>query len=182
MKVSIPRMTLEELDRLPEDGNRYELIDGELYVSAAPNTKHQRALVRLSGRLEFFTDKHELGPVFVAPTDVSLDPSSPTRVQPDILFVSRSRQHIIQEKGVFGAPDLVVEIVSESSYRTDLYDKRDLYRRCGVSEYWIVDADERYVLVYRFAESAEARKLAASDTLNTPLLPGLEIPVASIFG
>jgi len=182
MKVSIPRMTLEELDRLPEDGNRYELIDGELYVAPAPTTKHQRVSAALFEFVGPFARKQGLGSVFYAPMDVTLDPPRPTRVQPDLLFVAQARESIIQEKGIYGAPDLVVEIVSQTSHWADLYDKRDLYRRCGVSEYWIVDPDERYVLVYRFAESAEARKLAASDTLNTPLLPGLEIPVASIFG
>lgn len=182
MKVSIPRITIEELDRLPEDGNRYELIDGELYVSPSPNTRHQKASIRLLQFLLPFVDKHGLGRVFHAPMDVTLEPRTQTRVQPDLLFVAQSREHIIQEKGIYGAPDLVVEIVSQSSHWADLYDKRDLYRRCGVAEYWIVDPDERYVLVYRFAESTEARKLVASDTLNTPLLPGLEIPVASVFG
>lgn len=182
MKVSIPRMTIEEVDRLPDDGNRYELIDGELYVSAAPRTKHQRVLSDLHDFVSPFAKKHKLGLVFPGPTDVYLDPASQTRVEPDLLFVARHRLQIVEEKGVYGPPDLVVEILSESTYRADLFDKRDLYRRSGVPEYWIVDPDEGYILLYGFAESSEPRKLVRSDTLATPLLPGLEIPLSSLFG
>lgn len=181
MKVSIPRMTLEELDRLPEDGNRYELVDGELYVTPAPRNKHQRVSSKLHGRMQPFAEKHGLGLVYHAPFDVRLEPLVQTRVQPDLLFVASHRLHIIEERGVCGPPDLVVEITSESSYRADLFEKRDLYRRSGVTEYWIVDPDERYVLVYRFRESGDARKLGLGDTLTTPLLPGLEIPLDSLF-
>lgn len=181
MKVSVARMTVEELLRLPDDGNRYELIDGVLYVSAAPRRKHQRVSSDLHDWLSPFVKKNSLGEVYHAALDVFLDPPTQTCVEPDLLFVSRDRLHIIQEDGVHGPPDLVIEIVSESTYRVDATDKRDLYRRGGVPEYWIVNPDERYVLVYRFAESTEPRKLVPGDTLTTPLLAGLEIPVSSIL-
>ena len=181
MKVSIARMAIEELHRLPDDGNRYELIDGELYVSAAPRNKHQRTSMDLLDWLSPFAKKHKLGLVYHAPFDVYLDPPTETCVQPDILFVAGDRRQIIQDDGVHGPPDLVVEIVSESTHKTDLGDKLELYRRCGVCEYWIVDPEQRYVLVYRLAEPAEPRKLMVGETLTTPLLPGLEIPLSSLF-
>lgn len=182
MKVRIPRMTIEEVDRLPEDGNRYELIDGELYVSAAPRNKHQLVSAAFLELMLPFVRKHQLGRVYPAPFDAYLEPGKQTRVEPDIVFVASERLGLIEETGLYGAPDLVIEIVSESSARADLFDKRDLYRRGGVPEYWIVDPDERNVLVYRFRESAEGRKLALGDTLTTPMLPGLEMPLNFIFG
>ena len=181
MKVGVARLTIEELHRLPEDSNRYELVDGELYVSAAPRQKHQRISSDLHDWLSPFAKKHNLGRVYHAAFDVFLDPPKQTCVQPDLLFVSQDRRHIIKEDGVYGPPHLVVEIVSESTHRADTSGKRDLYRRAGVREYWIVNPDECYLLVYRFDESAEPRKLVVGDILTTPLLPGLEIPVNSLF-
>ncbi len=181
MKVAVPRMTIEELDRLPNDGNRYELIDGELFVTAAPRIKHQRISIRLTDWLSPFARAHRLGEVFAAPTDVTPEAPRQTKVQPDILFVARDRAHIINQLGIYGPPDLVIEISSESSYRADVQEKFDLYRRCGVKEYWIVYPDDRRVLVYRFAESAEPRKLVPGDVLTTPLLPGLEIEIRALF-
>ena len=181
MKVAVPRMTLEEWERLPNDGNRYELIDGELYVTPAPRTRHQIVQMRLSGALHAFAEAHELGTVMAAPTDVALEPASQTRVEPDILFVTREREHIIEEKLINGPPDLVVEILSESTHWVDLQDKRDPYRRSGVQEYWVVDPDQNHLLVYRFAEGPEPRKLSSNEKLATPLLPGLELDLQRIF-
>ena len=181
MKVSIVRMTIGELQRLPDDGNRYELIDGELYVSPAPRMKHQRISSDLHDWLSPFAKKHKLGQVYHAPCDVFAEPEAQTCVQPDLLFISQDRLYIVREEGVFGPPDLVVEIVSESTYKADTTDKRDLYRRSGVAEYWIVNPEQRSILVYRFAESPEPRTLTAGETLSTPLLPGLEIPLSSLF-
>lgn len=181
MKVATVKMTLEELDRLPDDGNRYELIAGELYVTPAPRIRHQRVSGRLFNRLYGFAEDHKLGFVFHAPTDVTLDVATHTRVEPDLLFISKNRRSIIGEKDIQGAPELVVEIISKSTEWVDLQDKRDLYRKYGVVEYWIVDPDENYILVYRFSESAEPRKLLPGDVLTTPLLPGLRIALDDLF-
>ncbi len=181
MKVSIGRMSIEELDRLPEDGNRYELIDGELYVSAAPRNKHQLVSTAFLELMLPFVRKHELGRVYHAPFDVYLEPRKQTRVEPDIVFIARGRLDLIQDKGLYGAPDLVIEIISESTSHVDLFDKRDLYQRCGVTEYWIADPDERQVWLYRFQESSEPRELVMGDILTTPLLRGLEIQLSFLF-
>ncbi len=185
MKVALPtKMTIADLDRFPDDGNRYELIDGELFVSAAPLISHQRVLKRLFRKLDEFTESHDLGEVYCAPCDVDLAlprPTGDTRVQPDLLFVSKARVHIIQER-VQGAPDLVVEILSESTARVDLYEKRDAYRAAGVPEYWIVNPHNQTVTVYRFQTSDAPLVLSREEALTTPLLPGFELPVAYIFG
>ena len=174
-------MTLTEWERLPNDGNRYELIDGVLYVSAAPRNLHQITLTSLFEYLAPYVRRRKLGRVYVAPFDVFMDPASQTCVEPDMLFVAASRLPIIRDRGVYGAPDLVIEILSESTWRVDLGDKRELYQRCGVQEYWAVDTDTKEILVYRFAESAEPARLGAAGTLSTPLLPGLDIPLRDIL-
>ena len=174
-------MNLTEWERLPNDGNRYELIDGVLYVSAAPRDLHQLVLQALSDVVSPYARRLRLGRVYVAPFDVFMDPASQTCVEPDMLFVAASRLPIIRDRGVYGAPDLVIEILSESTWRVDLGDKRELYQRCAVQEYWAVDTDAKEVLVYRFAESAEPARLGAAGTLSTPLLPGLDIPLRDIF-
>ncbi len=135
MKVSVPLMTLEDLQRLPDDGNRYELIEGELYVSAAPRDKHQRLSMDFCDWLSPFAKKHKLGRVYHAAFDVFPDPGAQTCVEPDLIFISQERLHIVRDEGVFGPPDLVIEILSESTYKTDMTTKRDLYRRTGVKEY-----------------------------------------------
>jgi Uma2 family endonuclease len=182
MKVGIPKMTIEEWSRLPDDGNRYELIDGQLLVSPSPRPKHQRVLGNLLDFLRPYVKSRNLGAVYFAPFDVFLDPGSPTCVEPDILFIAANRLHLIDEKkGMIGAPELVVEIFSESTWRVDMREKKDLYRRTGVQEYWMADPDDRTLAVCRFAESDQPRTLAVADTLTSPLFPGLEIPLRSIF-
>lgn len=177
-------MTIADLDRLPDDGNRYELIDGELFVTASPFKPHQRAQIRLSRKLDEFVEEHDLGEVYTAPFDVYLTlpgATGQTRVQPDILVVSKARLHIVPD-WVRGAPDLVVEILSESTARVDLYEKRDAYRAAGVPEYWIVNPHNQTVTVYRFQTSDAPLVLSREEALTTPLLPGFELPVAYIFG
>ena len=185
MKVAIPaKMTVAKLDRLPDDGNRYELIDGELFVSPSPLEPHQRASKRLIRKLDAFAEEHNLGEVYTAPFDVYLPlpaAAGDTRLQPDILFVAKARLHIIQD-WVRGAPDLVVEILSESTARTDLYEKRDVYRAAGVSEYWIVNLLDRTVIIHRFATGEEPLVLSGGKVLTSSLLPGFEMQVAYIFG
>jgi len=118
MKLGIiPRMTLEELDRLPDDFNRYELIAGELFVTCTPRTRHQVIGTRLATTIFPYVRRKKLGLVLIAPVDVTLEPES--RVQPDVLFITRERLDIVSKEGVLGPPDLVIEILSESSSSTD---------------------------------------------------------------
>ncbi len=184
MKVnSRAKMTIAELDRLPDDGNRYELIDGELFVSPSPFVIHQRIQLRLSGLLDQFAEKHDLGRVYTAPLDVYLTlprAKGETRVQPDTLFVSKARSHIIQD-WIRGAPDLVVEILSKATARADQNEKRDAYRAAGVQEYWIVDPNRQNVTVHHFATGEAPHVLSGDETLTTRLLPGFEISVSFIF-
>ena len=141
--------TWEDVERMPDDGNRYEFIGGRLYMTPAPVTRHQRVSKRLQLALVRLLEETGHGEVFYAPCLVEF-PGTSDRVQPDLLFVSNERQGIITEKLMLGAPDLVVEILSPSTAHRDRGIKLDLYARCGVREYWIADPVEDVVDVWRF--------------------------------
>ena len=141
-------LTYADLCGMPDDGRRYELFEGEVYVTPAPRIVHQRISRNLELVLHSYVEQHGLGEVLYAPVDVIL--TDTTVVQPDLLYVSRPRLPIVREHGIVAAPDLVVEILSPSSSSRDRGIKRRLYERQGVAEYWIVDAEARAVDVWRF--------------------------------
>ena len=174
------RQTYKDYCATPDD-ERYELISGRLMMVPAPNTKHQRVLVKLSRRLDEFTEEHELGDVYVAPCDVFL--SDTNVVQPDVLFISRARKHTVTEKNVRGAPDLVIEILSPSTAEKDLGEKHELYERHGVLEYWIVDPTAETIAVHRQGNRrlGLAETLGRGDTLRTAVLKGLELKLNEVF-
>ena len=178
-----PKLTYEDYILFPEDGRRHEIIDGEHYVTAAPFIRHQRVSWRLGGYFFKFLEEHPLGEFFQAPVDVLLSPHD--IVQPDLLFVSTERAHILKKRYVRGAPDLVVEILSESTRRLDQALKLRRYERFGVRECWLVDPDRNTVTVYRLRDGVFVRvtdlSAAAGDVLTTPILPGLEIRLAVLF-
>ncbi len=140
--------TWRDAQRMPDDGNRYESINGVLHVTAAPRWRHQVVSTRLLMMLYEVLDDPGHGEVVAAP-GVEF-PTTGEGVQPDILFVSNERRHIVKEAGIVGAPDLVVEVLSPSTAERDRGAKRRLYERQGVREYWIVDPAENQVDVYRF--------------------------------
>lgn len=184
MQTGRIRLTYEDYALLPEDGRRHEIIDGDEVVSPSPNTRHQRLVFRLARLLDAHVRRHGLGEVFVAPYDVLL--SEHDIVQPDVLFVAEARLDLVDEENLKGAPDLVAEVLSESTRRTDLLRKRRLYERAGVAEYWAVDPAIDQVQVFRprggvYERAAELSR-EAGDTLATPMLPGLAIPLAELFG
>ena len=130
------KLTYEDYASIPADGRRHEIIDGEHYVNPAPTGYHQLTLGNVLFALEQHVRSHHTGRVVTSPVDVAL--SEHDIVQPDILFMRAGRTHLIG-KIVKGAPDLVVEILSDSNRRHDVRTKYALYERAGVSEYWIVD-------------------------------------------
>jgi Uma2 family endonuclease len=176
------RFTYEDYLLFPDDGRRHELIGGEHYVSPSPVKKHQRASSHLQRHLGPFIHDNELGFLYTAPFDVIL--SEEDVVQPDLIFVSNGRSSIEEDRGIVGAPDLVIEILSESNRKTDEITKRKLYEWAGVLEYWVVDPVLETVKVYRLNGAYERvadLSAEAGDRLETPLLPGLTIAVAKIF-
>ena len=175
------KRTYKDYCATPDD-ERYELLNGNLMMVPAPNRKHQKVLSRLDRKLGDFTEEHGLGEVYVAPFDVFL--SDTDVVQPDLLFISRAREHTLTDANVRGAPDLVIEILSPSTADRDLGYKRDLYGRHGVLEYWIVDPIGETVAVHqqRDGKLELAETVGRLDTLQTALLEGLQLKLDDIFG
>lgn len=174
------KYTYEDYLKTPDD-KRYELINGELLMTPSPIPNHQR----ISGKLEFmvrkFITENNLGEVFDAPCDVYLD--NENVVQPDILFISKERLNIIGEKNIQGAPDLVIEIISENSVYRDMVQKKKLYARFRVKEYWIVIPDEKEIEVYILKDNTYQlyQTYGKADTLESPALKGLKIVLKEIF-
>lgn len=185
MTVRTPsvKFTYEDYLLFPNDGRRHELIDGEHYMTPAPSTRHQRISMRLSAALSNHLRTPHLGQVYAAPCDVVL--SDLDVVQPDLLFVSHAKASRVTAQNVQGPPDLIVEILSEATRKTDEVIKRKLYERFGVPEYWILDPELETAKVYRLTEHGYTRVAELSresaDTLTTPLLPGLTIPLVELF-
>lgn len=177
------KFTYEDYLLFPEDGRRHELIDGERFMTPSPSTRHQR----ISHNLDCFLGVHvrsaKAGQLFHAPMDVVL--SDLDVVQPDLLFVSSERAAIVAEKNIQGPPDLVIEIISETTRKTDETVKRKLYERYGVREYWIVDPALETMAVYRPGDGGYVRaaelSLEAGHAVETPLLPGLTLRLSDIF-
>ncbi len=166
--------------RTPEE-ERWELIEGELLMTPSPIPRHQSVSSNIFLPLKLFVRKHHLGEVFYAPLDVHLDQYN--CLQPDILYVSKKRLTIITEKNIKGAPDLVIEVVSDSSAYHDLVQKKRLYAKFGVREYWIVLPAEATIEVYilknrHFEKWKEFRK---EDRLTSHILEGFKLRVAEVF-
>ena len=177
----VVKFTYEDYLTTPAD-ERYELLDGDLIMVPAPNLKHQHVLGNLHYHLRQFITEHGTGRLFLAPCDVFLSDSNV--VQPDLLFVSREREHLLSDgEKVRGAPDLVIEILSPSTADKDRGSKRELYGRHGVAEYWLVDPIAETISIHR----QRGGVLAATDTfsrgqtLRSPLLAGLELRLDDVF-
>ena len=168
--------------RLPDDGFRYELIEGELFVSPSPSIEHQNAVSALLTEMRYYARGKNLGLVLTAPIGVQL-PDHAVVVQPDVLFVSRDRLDIVADDMITGAPDLVVEVLSPSNWVFDRTRKQQAYEQAGVREYWIVDYRARTVdvLVLEGREYVQRGQYRQGDSAPSEALPGFAIPVADIF-
>ncbi len=175
-----PRLTYAELSRLPADGHRYELLDGEAYMSPSPSARHQRILARLL--VAFQTAIRDAAEVFVAPLDVVLSPA--TALQPDLVLVLAGNAPIVRDV-IRGVPDLVLEVLSPSTTEMDRGLKVETYARHGVGEYWIVDPEREEIEVHRLDRAAGAYRLVEAvrrgGHATSPLLAALTVDVAQIF-
>lgn len=177
-------MTIDHLESIPYDEwHRYELIEGELYVSCAPGIPHQLVLNNLQLELGNYLRRNPIGTLVPGPGAVFDKYNS---VIPDIVFVSHERWSTIVAKDRFNAaPDLVIEIVSPGStnYSRDFNLKRKVYSKFGVPEYWIVDCWSRSVLIFRLEDNTlkEVSKFKGTDTLDSVIFPGLSLKLSDIF-
>ena len=181
--MSQTAFTVADLDLMPDDGNRYELIEGELFVSRSPNLAHQRCSFKLSGTFFVYLEANPIGEALYTP-GVLFDEIN--AVIPDLVYFSNERRaEIAAGTRISGAPDLVVEIVSPGSEneRRDRIFKRDLYAKFGVSEYWILDPALRCVEVYRHDGETLAffAMLGPENELTSPLLPGYSALIGGLF-
>ena len=177
------KLTYDDYVNLPDDGNRYEIIDGELYVNPAPVPQHQAIVLNIASALLVYFRKHGGGRVFGSPVDVVL--SDARIVQPDVVALKSDRVAIIAKKNIRGIPNLVVEVLSDSTRRLDEIQKRKLYDGAGVDEYWIVDPELQLVKIYR-RETGAFTRVAEIDadtggTLTSPLFPGFALPIHEVF-
>jgi Uma2 family endonuclease len=178
-----PLISVADLECMPDDGKRYEVIEGELFVSSAPSIRHQRVVGRLQFGLELYLREHPIGVLVVGAGVVFSDYDG---VIPDLVYVRNERwNEVVTGERFTGAPDLVVEVLSPGSenLRRDRVVKPQLFNRFRVSEYWIVDPEARAIEQYRFGEQGLelAATFSTSDALASPLFPGLCLRVAAVF-
>jgi Uma2 family endonuclease len=170
-------LTYEDYVLLPNDRNRYEILEGELTVTPAPGTKHQSASAKLFKLLSRHIDDRDLGKLFYAPIDLILDPT--TILQPDLIFVFSAHQHIITERAIEGIPDLVIEILSPTTSRTDRVTKAQIYARHKVPAYWIVDPDQESIEIYLLEGDFFRPAVTLQGTTPTMAPPFTELEIAT---
>ncbi|MBI5548984.1 MAG: Uma2 family endonuclease [Deltaproteobacteria bacterium] len=173
------RYTLADYLRLPE-GEPYQLIEGELFMTPAPTSRHQRAVVKLLRLLADWADRLDAGEALVSPFDVVLDDA--TAVQPDVLFVCKERLKIIEDR-CMGPPDLAVEVLSPSNAGLDRTRKLKLYARFGVPRVWVIDCEERTFECLGLDRGAYRIEAAwtGDEVATPPGFEGLSVPLPSLW-
>ncbi len=180
MAVARHSYTYSDLVDMPDDGQRYEILDGELVVSPSPSVRHQRTV----GNIFLLLSRAEAanyGRVYLAPLDVVLDDHNVA--QPDLFFITTARLSIVSEQHVPGAPDLVVEVLSPTTRSHDLGTKLGVYARYGVLWYWVVDPLVKTVQTYELREGTyrAAQLLEGDQMLSSPLFPGIMTEASTLF-
>jgi len=171
--------TIDDIYALP-DGQRAELIDGVIYDMAPPNIKHQRISNYLSTEISLYIRaKKGSCEVFTAPFAVFLNANNKTYVEPDISVIC-DKTKLENEKGCMGAPDWIIEIVSQSTKRMDYGLKLFKYCNSGVREYWIVDPMKNSVMVYNFEKEPTMEEYSFSDKVKSGIYEDLEIDFSGI--
>lgn len=173
--------TYEDYLTFPEDSWGYQIIEGELVVSPSPKTIHQAVLMNLSLAISVFVRNKKCGEVFFAPFDVILD--NHNIVQPDILFISNENKDVLTEDNVKGAPDLIVEVLSQSTRQFDLLGKKDVYQKFGIKEYWIIDPENKSVAVYFLEKGQYAihNQEEKEGIISSKILNGFKLSLKEIF-
>jgi Uma2 family endonuclease len=174
------KMTYEEYYNLGDD-TLYQLIHGELNMSPAPSTYHQRVLMTLLQHILKYLEENKTGELLLSPVDVVFDKYN--TVQPDLLVILNEHRNIIQERGVFGSPDIVFEIISPSSMIMDRHTKFELYEKHGVKEYWLIDINNKAVEVFELVDGKYGLFSSASieGTVFSSVLEGFETDINGLF-
>ena len=159
MATTVRKLTTADFEKIPADGFRHEIIDGEEFMTPAPNLDHQRVVVKLTTLLENHVAGKNLGRV----------------------FVSEKRSGILTEKNIQGAPDLVIEVLSPSTQAEDRGRKLTLYQGSGIAEYWIVDPPSKTVEIREFGTTRRTRVYKEGQSFESALLPGLTVHLSDVF-
>ena len=182
---TLTNFTYNDLLEMPDDDRHYEILDGELIVNAAPIPRHQEIAFRVASILDAYVRPRRSGKVYISPIDVVF--SQEWVVEPDVIYISKDRSSIITRTNVSGAPDLAVEVLSESTRKKDEIRKRHAYEDFGVAEYWIIDPELESVKIYRrnpanrYERVVEVSTETEGASITSPLFPGLEISLAEVF-
>lgn len=182
VKAIRPRVAYADLERMPEDGRRYELYDGEVFVVPSPLPRHQVAAHNIGDLFRSYGQSHG-GIVLISPIDIIF--SEFDVVQPDVVFFTRARAHLVQpDVPIRDAPDIAVEVLSPSTAATDRGKKMQMFARYRVPEYWLVDPRAKTVEIYTLADGTYflGQVASAGDVAHSPALPDLSFAVDEIFG
>lgn len=174
--------TYEDWLNFPDDSWKYEIIDGELYMTPPPAINHQRSSLKLARKMADHAEDNDLGEVLEAPCAVRL-PNQAVPVEPDIFFIKKEHLNIIEEKEINGVPDLIIEILSPSNISYDRDKKFLVYQAAGVPEYWLVNYWQKTVELFTLTKGAYtlAAKYQLGDTVVSQQLAGFKIAVKTIF-
>lgn len=174
-------LTYEEYVLLPDDGYRYEILDGDLVMTPAPNPRHQNVLRNLARIIDLASMSEDLGTVYFAPIDVILEKT--VVVQPDLVFIRKDRLRIVSERGIEGGPDLVVEILSPGTAQRDRIIKASIYARHAVSDYWLVDPDRRTLEAFHLTKRGYRRvaSVRGRQTFHPLVFPNLAIRLSDLW-
>ncbi len=181
MNLATTKLTYHDYLLLPDDGKRYEILDGDLLVTPSPVTRHQLVVGRFFHHLMTYLETDPIGAVFTAPYDVVL--SDTDIVEPDLIVVLKNGRARITEKNVQGPPDIVVEVLSPGTAARDRDLKRKRYERFGVQEYWLVDPDQNTLEILALKDGMYVHVCRASRPTEcvSPLLPGLILNLARLL-
>jgi Uma2 family endonuclease len=176
--------TYEDYLRLPDDGNRYEVIRGTLYAMPPPAPQHQFSSFEVSFRFSSFVRENGLGLILTAPLEVKLPRGLASPVQPDVMYFRTGNEPNWEMSAYEGVPDLIVEILSPRTRRLDRTVKLQAYQDAGVPEYWLIDPWDRTVVVHVLGPNLRYTELCRGgegDRVRSSILPGFDLEVAGLF-
>ena len=173
--------TYEDYAALPDDGHRYEIVNGVLVMTPAPTPEHQSIAVRIAYYMFPFIDLAGIGRLFTGPIDVDLGPKKV--FQPDVVVILNEHLDRVQAKKIVGVPDLVVEVASPSTAAFDRLVKYEIYARAGIAEYWIVKPTRRTVevLVLKDGQYGSLGIFSGQATIPSKVVPELSVRVEQFF-
>jgi Uma2 family endonuclease len=167
--------TVDDYKQLQE-GAPFELINGQLTEEPSPSYSHQELLLQLANQIRNHLQNYPLGEVQVAPLDVFFDEHNV--LQPDIIFIAKNNNHIVREEGIYGTPDLIIEVLSPSTAHQDMNEKKLIYEAFGVKEYWLVDSKDREAIGYTLQNGQLKETFRGKDELPSSLLnTALNFPI-----